>query len=166
MDRFVVMGVSGCGKSVIGAGAAKALGAEYIDGDDLHPDANIEKMAKGIPLDDADREPWLDKVGTTLGQAQGLTLIGCSALKRIYRDRIRDRAQAPVTFLHLSGPKTLIASRMGQRTGHFMPTALLDSQFAALEQPAPDEAAASIDIDQPTDSVIAAMVAAIESSRA
>ncbi|WP_206050292.1 gluconokinase [Oceaniglobus ichthyenteri] len=146
MDRYVVMGVSGCGKSVIGALLAERMGATYIDGDDLHPASNVAKMAAGTALTDEDRAPWLDQVGATLGAAQGVAIIGCSALKRIYRDRIRAAAGQDVMFLHLSGDKTLIAGRMGARTGHFMPTSLLDSQFEALEPPTSDETALSVDI--------------------
>ena len=155
MDRFVVMGVSGCGKSVIGARLAAALGATFIDGDDLHPASNVAKMAAGTPLTDADRAPWLDQVGATLGAAEGVTIIGCSALKRIYRDRIRAAAGGAVMFLHLAADKALIAGRMGARTGHFMPPALLDSQFAALEPPGPDEAALTIDIGPTAELVVA-----------
>ncbi len=158
MEKFVVMGVSGCGKSVIGAGVAAAMGATYIDGDDLHPPANIAKMESGIPLGDDDRAPWLDRVGAVLGAATGQTFIGCSALKRVYRDRIRAGAGGPVMFVHLAGDKALIAGRMGLREGHFMPTSLLDSQFTALEPPGPDEASITVDIAPPPDTIVAAIV--------
>lgn len=155
MHKIIVMGVSGCGKSVVGAGIAAGLGIGFVDGDDLHPAANVAKMSRGEPLDDADRAPWLDRVGAELAAA-GALVIACSALKRAYRDRIRAAAGGPVTFVHLAGDKALIAGRMAARSDHFMPMSLLDSQFAALEIPGPEEAAVSVDIAPPTDQVIAA----------
>jgi len=165
LDRFVVMGVSGCGKSVIGAGLAAALGATFIDGDDLHPASNVARMAAGTPLSDADRAPWLDKVGAALGAPERATIIGCSALKRIYRDRIRVGAGRPVMFLHLAGDKALIAARMGARTGHFMPPALLDSQFEALEPPQGDEMALSVNIGPAPEQVVADILAQLRAVR-
>ena len=152
------MGVAGCGKSTVGAAVAKATGATYLDGDDLHPPENIAKMSAGQPLNDTDRAPWLAKVGQTLRDHVGVTLIGCSALKRSYRDIIRDAAGDPVCFLHLSGSRTVIESRMSQRTGHFMPVALLDSQFATLEPLQPDEQGVVVDIDQPLEDIVAKLV--------
>lgn len=136
INRFVVMGVSGCGKSHIGSAFANAIGANFIDGDALHPSANIAKMRRGEPLNDADRAPWLDKVGQVL---EPDTVIACSALKRSYRDRIRAGAGAPVVFLFLQGERPLMLDRMNNRPGHFMPATLLDSQFATLEPPTADE---------------------------
>lgn len=156
MRRAVVMGVAGCGKSRIGAALAARLGAAWRDGDELHPPANIAKMARGEPLTDADRAPWLSLVGQALRAAEGPILIGCSALKRRYRDAIRDAAGAPVAFVHLSGPRALIAERMAARAGHFMPLSLLDSQFAALEPLAPDETGIAVAIDAAPDAVVAA----------
>ncbi|URK86082.1 gluconokinase (plasmid) [Rhizobium sp. RCAM05350] len=147
--KLVIMGVSGCGKSTVGATLAKALDGTYVDGDDLHPAENIAKMSAGTPLHDTDRSPWLDRVGEALTFRQETTIIGCSALKRAYRDRIRARAGAPVLFIHLSGTREEIARRMENRPGHFMPASLLDSQFAALEEPQPDEYAVTVAIDQP-----------------
>ena len=154
MRCFVIMGVAGCGKSSVGEAAAEKLGATYIDGDDLHPQSNIDKMARGEPLTDEDRAPWLDYVGDALRMAQGQCLIGCSALKRIYRDRIRNTAGEPVGFVHLTGTRDVIKARMQVREGHFMPVSLLDSQFAALEPPGPDEIAIAVDIDQPFEAVV------------
>lgn len=133
------MGVSGCGKSSVGEALAARLGIPYVDGDDLHPPENVEKMRAGTPLTDADRWPWLDRVAGVLHDSAPV-IVGCSALKRAYRDRIRVGAVGPVTFVHLAGDRDLIAARMGSRTGHYMPPSLLDSQFAALEPPGPDEA--------------------------
>nr|WP_083800687.1 gluconokinase [Rhodobacter sp. SW2] len=155
------MGVSGCGKSSVGAALGQRLGLDYLDGDDLHPAANIDKMRRGVALDDADRWPWLQAVGQAL--AAGPRIVGCSALKRRYRDLIRSEVGAPVIFVHLAGSKALIAARMAARMaaqpGHFMPSSLLDSQFAALEPPGADEAAVQISIDQPLDRLVADIAA-------
>lgn len=153
--RIVLMGVSGSGKSAVGALLAERLGACYFDADPLHPGENIAKMRRGEPLTDADRAPWLDAVGRTLADAPPIAIVGCSALKRAYRDRIRQRVGAPVVFVHLSGSRDLIAIRMRGRSGHFMPLSLLDSQFAALEPPAADEHAVTVDIDRPLAEIVA-----------
>lgn len=137
MKRFVVMGVSGCGKSHIGQAFAAAIGARFVDGDNLHPQANIEKMSRGEPLNDHDRAPWLDKIGAALVAAG--TVVACSALKRQYRDQIRAVSGAPVIFLYLRGTRETLLNRMSSRPGHFMPPQLLDTQLATLEPPADDE---------------------------
>jgi gluconokinase len=151
--RVVIMGVSGCGKSSVGAGLAARLGLNYRDGDDLHPPENVAKMRVGMPLTDADRWPWLDRVGQVL-LAEAPVIVGCSALKRAYRDRIRTAAGGPVTFVHLAGSQEVIAARMALRQGHYMPLSLLDSQFAALEPPAAAEAI-TVSIDQPLEAIVA-----------
>lgn len=163
--RFVVMGVSGCGKSHIGAAFAKATGATYIDGDDLHLDEHIAKMAAGQPLTDADRGPWLDRVGAALSDAADGAVMCCSALRRAYRDRIAAAVDGPVTFLHLSGSPEVIAERLNNRAGHFMPPALLESQFAALEVPTADEAVVSVDIDQSPEAVLGQLLEATREMR-
>lgn len=155
MTRLVLMGVAGCGKSSVGAALSAAMGLPYRDGDDLHPAANVEKMSRGEPLTDADRWPWLEQVAAAL---TGPGIIGCSALKRAYRDVIRQGAGGPVTFVHLSGSRAVIERRMQARTGHFMPPSLLDSQFAALEPPGPEESAVTVDIDQPLNAVVAEII--------
>ncbi|WP_431298629.1 gluconokinase [Tabrizicola sp. BL-A-41-H6] len=152
--RIVVMGVSGCGKSSVGEGLAARLGIPYRDGDDLHPPSNVQKMRAGVPLTDDDRWPWLDRVAQVLA-TEAPVIVGCSALRRTYRDRLRAGAGGPIRFIHLTGSRNVIAGRMAARTGHYMPPSLLDSQFAALEVPGPDEALA-IDIDQPLDAIITA----------
>ncbi|MEQ8480389.1 MAG: gluconokinase [Hoeflea sp.] len=152
---IVIMGVAGSGKTTVGKALAEATGIVFRDGDDLHSQGNIEKMASGIPLTDEDRWPWLERVGTTLAEAAGDVAVGCSALKRSYRDRIRQKANGPVTFVYLQGSKDLISRRMSEREGHFMPTALVDSQFAALEPPGPDENAIAIDISEPGAQLVA-----------
>ena len=163
--HFVLMGVSGCGKSSVGSALAASLAGIYVDGDDLHPAANVAKMSAGIPLTDADRWPWLDKIGRCLTLADETALIGCSALKRIYRDRIRQVVGAPVSFIHLAGSRETIQRRLQARRDHFMPPALLDSQFAALEPPGADERAITVDIDQPLDQVVAAILIALEETQ-
>ncbi|MEU7767236.1 gluconokinase [Nocardia sp. NPDC049190] len=158
---IVVMGVSGSGKSTVGARLAAALDVEYAEGDDFHPAANIAKMAAGTPLDDADRAPWLDAVAAWLAQhADQGGVVSCSALKRIYRERLR--AAAPDTyFLHLAAPKDELARRMTGRSGHFMPSSLLDSQLAALEPLAADEHGRTADATLAPDDLVTATMAAL-----
>ncbi|WP_164746825.1 MULTISPECIES: gluconokinase [unclassified Mesorhizobium] len=152
---MVVMGVTGSGKTTVGEALARAIHATYVDGDKLHPEANIAKMSAGIPLDDADRWPWLAKVGETLRQTSMPIIVACSALKRAYRDFITEQARAPILFIYLDGSRELISRRMSERTGHFMPTSLLDSQFATLEVPGKDENAIAVAIDAPLEKIVA-----------
>ena len=143
---IVVMGVCGCGKTTIGDLVARQLGMPFLDGDSLHPVENVAKMAAGSPLSDEDRWPWLAVIGSALAAAgaEGLVL-ACSALKRSYRDAIR--ANAPHTvFLHLDGSREVLSQRLKDRSGHFMPPSLLDSQLATLEPLEPDEAGVVVDI--------------------
>ena len=156
-ERLVLMGVAGCGKSSVGAALSARIGLPYRDGDDQHPAENVAKMRRGEPLTDDDRWPWLALVGHAL--APGPMIIGCSALKRRYREAITRTAGHPVTFIHLSGSRGVIEARMQARKGHFMPLSLLDSQFAALEPPAPDENAFAVDIDQDLSAIVDAIVA-------
>ncbi len=134
--RLVVMGVSGCGKSHIGARLAERLDAVFLDGDDYHPAENVAKMAAGRPLDDADRGPWLDRLARELA-SRGRVVLACSALKRRYRDVLR--SAEGTRFVFLDGGAELIRSRVETRTGHFMPSGLLRSQFDTLERPGDDE---------------------------
>ncbi len=138
---LVVMGVAGSGKSACGAALAAALGIDFVDGDDLHPAANVAKMHGGTPLTDEDRWPWLDRVGETLADhaahPRGV-VVACSALRRRYRDRIRASRGAP-TFVFLDITTEEARSRLSNRPGHFMPVSLVESQFAALERPETDE---------------------------
>ncbi|MBT3163784.1 gluconokinase [Streptomyces sp. Vc74B-19] len=142
----VVMGVAGTGKTTIGPLLAARFGVPYAEGDDFHPQSNIAKMSAGTPLTDDDRWPWLDAIGDWAQQRAGLGgVVSCSALKRSYRDRLR--AAAPgVVFVHLSGDRALVEDRMSHRKGHFMPTALLDSQFATLQPLGQDEAGVAVDV--------------------
>lgn len=157
----VVMGVAGTGKTTIGPLLAARLGVPYAEGDDFHPQANIAKMSAGTPLDDDDRGPWLDAIGTWAHGRSGLGgVVSCSALKRSYRDRLR--AAAPdVVFVHLAGERSLIEDRMAHRQGHFMPTALLDSQFAALQPLQADEAGVAVDVCGSPDAIAGRAAAAL-----
>jgi gluconokinase len=161
--RLVLMGVSGCGKSSVGEALSVLLGVPYVDGDGLHPPQNVARMSAGVALTDADRWPWLDRVAAVL-RDEAPVIVGCSALKRRYRDRIRagvgewagERAgewAGQVCFAHLDGPRDLIAARMAARKDHYMPLSLLDSQFAALEPPVSEADAFAVSIDQPTDAI-------------
>ena len=145
------MGVSGCGKSTVGVILASRLGWPFEEGDALHPQANVEKMAAGHPLTDADRWPWLAKVADWIDErleAGENGLITCSALKRSYRETINRRGSG-VLFVFLAGSKETIASRLVARQGHFMRASLLDSQLADLEAPGADEPAIRVDIGPP-----------------
>jgi carbohydrate kinase (thermoresistant glucokinase family) len=159
--HLVVMGVSGCGKSSVGRRIAAAQGLDFIEGDGLHPPANVAKMAAGTPLTDDDRAGWLQAIGARLAQARdggaGL-VVSCSALKRAYRDGLR--AACPgLRFVHLHGPAELLRRRMLSRSGHYMPPSLLDSQLATLQPPAADEDAVTLDVTPPTEAVLAAALA-------
>ena len=157
------MGVAGSGKSVIGAAFAKALGLGFVEGDDYHPAENVQRMASGIPLTDADRMGWLRSLAARIRVAKdagtGL-VVACSALKRSYRDLLRAESGAPrLQFVFLRGAPTLIAERLAGRRGHFWPASLLDSQFDALQEPSPDEEAWVCDIADSPENIVAALVA-------
>lgn len=157
--HIVVMGVSGSGKSTVGQLLADRLGASFIDSDSLHPDANVAKMRAGLPLDDHDREPWLKLVGETLASAgQASLVVACSALKRVYRDLIRTE-DSNAEFLHLEGDAVLLAQRLADRAGHFMPAKLLGSQLETLEPLDADERGFALDIAE-TPEVLAEKAAA------
>ena len=163
--RVVVMGVTGCGKTTVGRLVAQRLGAQFVDADDFHPPANVAKMRAGIPLDDADRRPWLDALNARLREAaaRGESLVlACSALKAAYRERLREGIPG-LRFVHLEGARDLIAGRLAARSGHYMNPALLDSQFATLEPPAD---ALQVDIGAPPEQLAATACALLESSRA
>lgn len=147
---LVIMGVSGCGKTTVGEYLAPLLGLPYLDGDDLHPQANIEKMTSGHPLNDEDRWPWLEQVGAWLEEQPNGGIIGCSALKRSYRDVIRRHAPG-VQFVHLAGDFDLLYERINSRPGHFMKSTLLQSQFDTLEDLEEDEAGMRLDVAIPAD---------------
>jgi len=162
---LVVMGVSGSGKSTVGARLAQRLGWDFVEGDDLHPAVNVAKMAAGQPLTDADREPWLAAIAAWIDaelKAGRGGVITCSALRRRYRDELR---RADVRFVYLRAARAELERRLTSRPGHYMPASLLDSQLAALEPPAADEAAFTVDTDDPERSV-ESVVAALKSSAA
>ena len=158
---YVVMGVAGSGKSTIGAALARALGVDFVEGDAYHPPENVQRMAAGVPLTDADRAGWLRALAGRLREAReartGL-VVACSALKRSYRDVLRDGAP-DVQFVFLRGTHPLIAARIAGRRGHFMPASLLDSQFATLEEPATDEGVWEYDAAEPPEALVAELVA-------
>lgn len=159
---IVVMGVSGCGKSTLMASLADALGCAAFEGDAFHSPASIAKMRAGRPLDDADRWPWLDRLGTAVGEAaraQGLAIAACSALKRSYRERLERAAGVPLLFVLLDGERDAIAARLAARADHYMPADLLDSQFAALERPRDDERALVLHCYRPVEELCAAVLA-------
>ncbi|WP_084102858.1 gluconokinase [Demequina sp. NBRC 110051] len=157
--QIVVMGVSACGKSTVGALLAEHLAVAFQDGDDLHPEASKTKMSAGIPLTDDDRWPWLARVGESLAASDSL-VIACSALKRSYRDAIR--AAAPdAFFVHLAGSSEVLAERAASREGHFMPASLLDSQLTTLEPLDADERGVVLDIAQPVAILVADAVEAV-----
>jgi gluconokinase len=152
----VVMGVSGAGKSAIASALAARLGVAYIDADDLHPAANQEKMRAGHPLDDEDRWPWLDIVAAHAREA-GTPIVACSALRRIYRDRLRAGAPGTV-FAELVVSRAELERRLGERHHEYMPATLLDSQLSTLEPLQADEPGARIDADPGEDDVVTAIL--------
>ncbi|MGV8885425.1 MAG: gluconokinase [Microbacteriaceae bacterium] len=154
---IVVMGVSGSGKSTVGALVATELGLPFIDADDLHPASNVAKMASGTPLTDEDRWPWLTLVGDALAHASSTGLIvACSALRRVYREAIL--ARAPHTmFVQLDASREILLHRLAERSGHFMPAALLDSQLATLEPLAADEPGVIVDVAATPAAIVAAI---------
>ncbi|ATU96190.1 gluconokinase [Aeromonas salmonicida] len=161
---IIVMGVCGSGKSSVGLKVAQALGAKFIDGDDLHPRANIQKMAGGNPLNDEDRAPWLERIrdaAYSLEQKNEVGVIVCSALKKQYRDQIRDGNDS-VHFLFLDGDQPLILERMRARKGHFMRESMVQSQFDTLERPDGEAGVFHIDIDGTFEQVVDRAVSALE----
>lgn len=162
--RLIVMGVSGCGKSTMANALGERLGLEMVDGDDLHLPESVAKMRSGIALQDADRWPWLDRIGHYLAQAQEPgRVVACSALKRVYRERIREQA-GDVCFVFLDGDFDLIEQRMRQRVGHYMQPGLLDSQFRTLEKPQADETdVIRLPITEPVQDMVAQALQALHS---
>jgi gluconokinase len=158
---IVIMGVSGVGKSTVGEELARRMGTPFLEGDSLHPKANIDKMSAGIALNDQDRFPWLDAIGAQLeaARSQGKSLVAtCSALRQIYRDRLREHVQGKLQFILLHVPRQLIESRLEQRQGHYMGSALLDSQLQTLELAGPGEELVTLDGTQPVDALVTAIL--------
>jgi gluconokinase len=158
-DIHVVMGVSASGKSTVGRLLAQERGATYLDGDDFHPPENVARMAAGQPLTDADRQGWLAALSARLAQARAAgegVVLSCSALKRRYRDVLRQGAPG-LQLVYLHGSRELLAARIAARTDHYMPPSLLDSQLATLEAPQPDEAALAFDVALSPQQIVAAI---------
>ncbi len=165
--RLVIMGVSGCGKSTVGEGLAKALHLPFLEGDSLHPPRNVALMAAGTPLTDEDRAGWLDTIAARLAALPddaGL-VVSCSALKRAYRDRLR-RAAPDVRFVHLHGTSVLLAQRLQQRQHLYMPPTLLDSQLATLEMPTADEHVIALNIADPVPELLQQALQALQTAQA
>jgi gluconokinase len=150
---LTVMGVSGSGKTTVGAALAQRLRVPFADADDFHPPANVAKMSAGIPLDDADRLPWLRAIGSWQAEHADGGVISCSALRRSYRDVLRAAAPTQL-FVHLAGTPEVIARRVAGRPGHFMPVSLVESQFATLEPLGPDENGVVLDLDHSVDELV------------
>ena len=164
---YVIMGVCGSGKSLIGARLARALDIEFVEGDRVHPSENVTRMAAGIALTDDDRHTWLIAIAARLRDAKraGVGLVvSCSALKRSYRDLLRSVGAGDVRFVYLAGTRALLAERLAQRRGHFMPPALLESQLVILEEPSPDERAWVCDISAAPRAIVADLVTRTASS--
>lgn len=161
---IVVMGVSGSGKTTVAAMLAGALGAGFLEGDDVHPPANVEKMRSGSPLTDADRWPWLQTIARQVDRWRERGergVVACSALKRAYRDiLVGDRPE--VGLVYLRGAPDLIQRRLAARHEHFMPAGLLSSQFSTLQEPAPEEDAIIVDVDRSPADIVADIVRRIE----
>ena len=163
MCVVVMMGVSGSGKTTVARGVAARLGWDVLEGDSFHPPNNVAKMSKGIPLDDADRLPWLHAIARAIDAelAAGRScVVTCSALKRSYRD-ILIGPRKNVALVYLQGSHALLAERMRNRVGHFMPPSLLDSQLATLEEPTPEEAPITVAVAPPPERIVDAVIAAL-----
>jgi gluconokinase len=158
---IIAMGVSGSGKTVIGEALAERLGLRMLEGDTFHPAANVKKMSAGIPLTDADRWPWLDAIGAAIRDAPDGVIVACSALRRVYRERLAAAAVRPLLYLFLEASRETLAARLANRKGHFMPASLLDSQLATLEPPGPNEPVIRISVEPPIDAVVEAVLAAL-----
>ena len=161
MTVIVIMGVSGVGKTTVGQALARAIDADFAEGDSYHPDANVEKMRAGRPLSDVDRWPWLDRLRAEIDgwlRDERRMVLTCSALKAVYRERLMPEAGG-VRFVHLEADRDLIEKRLAARKGHYMPASLLDSQLAALEAP---KGAITVDAERPLDALLADLVALVD----
>ncbi len=163
-QAIVVMGVSGSGKSTVAEELAAELSVVFIEGDRLHPKANVDKMSEGIPLTDEDLWPWLDLIGIELrkGSENNGIVVSCSALKKIYRDRLRTATGGPLAFVYLDGSLELLSRRMGERKGHFMPLSLLQTQLATLEVPTGEPGVVTVSIDATPEEITANALACLK----
>lgn len=160
---YIVMGITGSGKSTIGAALARSLGVDFIEGDDYHPLENVRKMSLGIPLTDDDRAGWLHALAHRISEAReegARIVVSCSALKRSYRDVLRS-ADRGMQFVFLRGSRSMIEQRLGSRRGHFMPASLIDSQLETLEAPGPDENAIVCDISESPEQIVKDIIAIV-----
>ena len=167
LAAVLVMGVAGAGKSTVGQRLAAELACAFRDADSFHPPANIAKMSRGEPLTDADRWPWLCAIAAWIAQRRAAGtggVVTCSALKRRYRDLLTEGQRADVRLVYLKGDFDLIAARLAARKGHFMPPALLKSQFDALEAPGADEAPIAVSIDAPPEAIVARVMRELRSA--
>jgi gluconokinase len=153
MALVVVMGVTGSGKTTVGTALAERMGVPFADADDFHSPENVAKMRSGVPLTDVDRRPWLLAIGAWLAEHDEGAVVTCSALKRVYRDTLREAAPT-ITFLHLHGDKDTVRARVAARKGHFMPQSLVDSQYADLEPLEADEKALVVDFALPVEVIV------------
>ena len=161
---IIVMGVSGSGKSTLAQALADEVGCPFLEGDEFHSPASVQKMHAGTALTDDDRWPWLERLGRAIGTAvaeHGIAVASCSALKRIYRDRLRETIAIPTCFVLLEASRDELTRRMTHRAGHYMPVTLLDSQLATLEHPQSDELAITIDATLPVDAACKQIAAAL-----
>jgi len=164
MSKLVVMGVAGCGKSVLAKRLAQALECPMLEGDDFHPAASKEKMRAGIALDDTDRGPWLDRLGQMVADSEGSIVLSCSALKRRYREQLR-AAVPDLRFVYIEIDLQTAARRVGARSGHMFPTSLVTSQFATLESPVGEAGVCAISALQSTEAQADTVAAWLESAR-
>jgi gluconokinase len=162
MGPVIVMGVSGCGKTTAGEALARHFGVPYIEGDALHPAANVAKMASGSPLNDDDRWPWLDKIGAALKSHSCGAVATCSSLKKIYRERLRQTAGEGLRFVYLKCSKEVLEKRMQARKGHFMPPSLLASQLATLEDPGGEAGVVTVNGDAGHEKIMAEVISKLE----
>ncbi len=153
--HIIVMGVSGSGKSTVGEKLAEALNLPFLEGDSLHPKSNVDKMASGIPLQDEDRWPWLDKIGERMAVAEQGLIVSCSSLKKSYRERLRAAVGGQLAFVFLDGSFEVLHEHMGHRTGHFMPVTMLESQLATLESPVGEPLVFRADVVDPIEKIVA-----------
>lgn len=153
--HIIVMGVSGSGKSTVGEKLAEALKLPFLEGDSLHPQSNVDKMVAGIPLQDEDRWPWLDQIGERLAAANDGIVVSCSSLKKSYRDRMRAASGGSLMFVFLDGSFDVLHQHMGQRSGHFMPVKMLESQLATLESPVGEALVFRADVADSIEKIVA-----------
>lgn len=164
--HIIVMGVSGSGKSTVGEKLAEALNLPFLEGDSLHPKSNVDKMASGIPLQDEDRWPWLDKIGERMAAAEQGLIVSCSSLKKSYRDRLRAAVGGQLAFVFLDGSFEVLHEHMGHRTGHFMPVTMLESQLATLESPVGEPLVFRADVVDPIEKIVAESLEWLRSAKA